>query len=195
MTSRSLDFGSREQISHGRQRKRGLVRVFGQEDLLQPPSPRLGAVLLDNQLLRPLEEEWAIKEPGATPLVRVKNLRTAILPEMINGDLAEAERARRWRQLTDCYYAQQMSHYPRNYIGRENNVPERILETVERFEEDLTDSVRAHGPLHVVIQVGDAIEVSPSRDRTATTDPVMQAIEDQLREMLAQLASEAAGGD
>jgi len=148
---------------------------------------------LIDQLLSPLEEEWTIKERSTNAVVRVKNLRTAILPDMINGDLTEDERARRWRQLTDCYYAQQLSHYTRDYIGRENNVPERILETVERFEEDLTDEMRAHGPLHVVIQVGEAIAVSPQRDRTATTDPVMQAIEDQLREMLAELAGEASG--
>ncbi len=125
---------------------------------------------LIDQLLCPLEEEWAIKERSGSAVVRVKNLRTAILPDMIDGDLTEDERARRWRQLTDCYYAQQMLHYTRDYISRENNVPERILETVERFEEDLTDEMRAHGPLHVVIQVGRAIEVSPQRDRTATTD-------------------------
>ena len=44
------------------------------------------------------------------------------------------------KQLAACYYVQQMSHYPRNYVRQsEKNIPEHILETVERFEEDFTD--------------------------------------------------------
>ena len=148
---------------------------------------------LIDQLLCPLEEAWGIQDRATNTVGRVKNLRSAILPDMINTEMSEQERERRWRQLTDCYYAQQMSHYPRSYITRENNVPERVLETVERFEEDLTDDVRAHGPLHAVILVGEAIEVSAERDRTATVDPVMQAIEYQLTAMLTELAGESTG--
>ncbi len=39
-----------------------------------------------------------------------------------------------------CYYAQQMAHYPRPYVIDGPNLPERILETVERLEEDFTDT-------------------------------------------------------
>ncbi len=81
--------------------------------------------------------------------------------------------------------------YPRDYVTRSDNLPERVFETVERFEEDLTDEVKAHGPMHVVIEVGEAIEVSPQRDRKAAADPVMQGIETQLGEMLGRLASES----
>ena len=60
--------------------------------------------------------------------------------------------------------------------------PERLLETVERYEEDLTDVVRPH-PHRVVITVGDAIVVSPDRQR-GSADPVMAGIEAQLKSML-----------
>ena len=139
----------------------------------------------------PLEEEWQIKEHATDVVGRVKNLRSAIVPDMVGGEMNEVERVRRWRQLYDVYLAQQLSHYPRDYVTRSDNLPERVLETVERFEEDLTDEVKAHGPMHVVIEVGEAIEVSPQRDRKAAADPVMQGIETQLAEMLVRLASES----
>jgi len=149
------------------------------------------ADLIDH-LLVPLEQEWSVPPANGSVVARVKNLRSAILPDMVGGDLCEAERERRWKQLADCYLAQQMSHYPRDYVRRENNVPERVLETVERFEEDLTDRTRIRGPLDVVLSVGKAIRVEPRRDRSLKQDPVMQAIERQLRDMLGDLLAEAA---
>ena len=85
-----------------------------------------------------------------------------------------------------------MSHYPRNYVRvSEKNVPEHILETVERFEEDFTDKVRLHPPLHAVVQVGEPIDVSGKRDRASATDPIMDEIREQLQGMLAALSNES----
>jgi hypothetical protein len=110
---------------------------------------------------------------------------------MINSPMEEAERKRRWRQLRDMYLAQQLVAYPRDYVREGANVPEHVLETVERFVEDLTDEVKYYGPVHTVLQVGEAIEVSPERDRQASVDPLMQGIEEQLKRMLAGLATES----
>ncbi len=68
---------------------------------------------------------------------------------------------------------------------------DRLLETIERFEEDLTDQVRVHGHLKAVIEVGPPIPVSPERDRRAAVDPLMVEIERQLQGMLDRLASES----
>ena len=95
-------------------------------------------------------------------VARVKRLRVEILPDMVDEDLLEGERQRRWRQLADCYLAQQLSLYPTDYIGPDRPA-ERILETIERFEEDLADVATVHGPLTVLVEVGEAIEVSPRR--------------------------------
>jgi hypothetical protein len=62
------------------------------------------------------------------------------------------------------------------------------LETVERFEEDITDVARPHAPMRAVVVVGDAIEVSPERTRNADGDPLMVAIREQLESMLAASA-------
>jgi hypothetical protein len=60
-----------------------------------------------------------------------------------------------------------------------------MLETVERFEEDLTDKCRIYSPVKVTATVGAAIPVSASRDRSAAEDPVMSALQSQLEAMLA----------
>jgi hypothetical protein len=122
----------------------------------------------------------------------VKTLRGAILPHLIQGNATPEEKREMRKQLAACYYVQQMSHYPRNYVRRsEKNIPEHILETVERFEEDFTDRIRVHGPLHAVVQVGDAIPVEGRRDRAAACDPLMDGIRTQLTAMLKALSDES----
>jgi hypothetical protein len=59
-----------------------------------------------------------------------------------------------------------------------------LLETVERFEEDLTDRVRVHGQMSATVNVGEAIEVSPQREARGSSDPLLAKIEEQLRQML-----------
>jgi N-acetylglutamate synthase-like GNAT family acetyltransferase len=85
--------------------------------------------------------------------------------------------------LADVYLAQQLFHYPPDYV-KSNPTPERILETVERFEEDLTDKIRVHGPISATVTVGTAIAVNPTREGRGSGDPLLQQIESQLREML-----------
>ena len=142
---------------------------------------------LIDRVLVPLEQEWLDGQRGSNVVARVKMLRSAILPDMIQGQISDSERDRRWRLLADLYIVQQMSHYPPEYI-KSNPTPERMLETVERFEEDLTDVCRIHVPMTAVVQAGEAIPVTAKRDRSATEDPIMSAIETSLHSMLDELA-------
>ena len=84
--------------------------------------------------------------------------------------------------------AQQLAFYPPDYF-RPEPTPEKLLETVERFEEDLTDRMSIHRPIRAVVGVGDAIEVSPVRERGVDVDPVMARIKQELETMLAGLVS------
>lgn len=138
--------------------------------------------LLD-RLLEPLEKEWAGGRRESDAMARVKRLRSAILPDMIEGELTEAETARRWRQLADLYVVQQLHCYSEDYLADAPS-PERLLETVERYEEDLTDAARPHPPLRAVISVGEAIEASPTRDKSADGDPIATELRRQLQTML-----------
>lgn len=147
---------------------------------------------LIDRLLVPLENEWVKGRREREIVGRVKLLRTAIVPEMAAGTLPEPELQRRWRHLADMYLAQQLSCYPPDYLEA-NPTPERYLETVERFEEDLTDESRIHSPLRATVEVGTAIEVTPERTRGTNGDPLMIAIREQLEAMLA--ASRRTGYD
>jgi hypothetical protein len=138
---------------------------------------------LIDAILTPMEAQWTNGNREGHVVARVKRLRSAILPDMIKGDLDEAEKARRWRLLEDADLAQQLYHYPPNYVG-DGASRARMIETVERFEEDLTGKITLHGPVEAKIMVGDAIEVSTGREARGEADPLMTAIDTQIRTML-----------
>ena len=131
---------------------------------------------------------WCRRQSGAnesSPGSSTPKLRAAILPDMVAEKVDEPERRRRWQELADIYLAQQLANYPPDYFNEPT--PERLLETVERFEEDLTDTVRVHGPIHAVIEVGEAIEVPPGRDRGSEGESIMTQARHQLQTMLEAL--------
>lgn len=145
---------------------------------------------LIDRLLSPLEDYWIGSSQNGPVVPRVKTLRTRILPEMVAGTLSKEERARRWEQLADIYLSQQVSSYPPDYLVEHPSI-DRLLETVERYEEDLTDRVTPHHDIHAIIDVGEPIEVNPKRDRGAESDPLMDTIEQRLQGMLDELKTES----
>ncbi len=146
----------------------GEVRPGGLSDRL--------ARLIDD-ILAPLEAEWKIKRRESDVPGRVRSLRAAILPDMVEGGITDAERERRWRQLARLYLAQQLSLYPAGYLEGSPSV-ERMLETVERLEEDLTDVATVHRPMAVTVHVGEPIDVAGSdRSPAALMKEVRNRIE------------------
>ncbi|MFT3784517.1 MAG: 1-acyl-sn-glycerol-3-phosphate acyltransferase [Nibricoccus sp.] len=144
---------------------------------------------LIDHLLVEAEKAW-LKGRRETGVVgRVKALRTALLPDLVAGTLSPEEQESRWQTLAKLYLAQQLAFYPAGYFQPEPT-PERILETAERFEEDLTDTVRRVSPICAFVDVGEAIEVSPERVRGPGVDPLMTSIEASLQTMLASSLQE-----
>ncbi len=148
------------------------------------------AAFLIGQILAPLEDEFPVPRNGGDGVLgRVKRLSALILPPLVNGGVSSEERKRRWRQLEDLYLAQQLANYPPDYVSS-NPTPERVLETVERFDEDLHDDARVHGPLHVIISIGPPIEVEPIRLRNVA-DPLMETLRARLQEGIDALVCES----
>jgi hypothetical protein len=161
-------------------------------------TPQAGAIgervqRLVDRLLEPLEAEWAKGKRERDVVGRVKLLRAAILPDLVNGELPQRERDRRSRQLEDCYLAQSLSCYPAGYFAPEPT-PERVLETVERFEEDATDTCPPHARLRAVVDVGEALPVPAVRERNAEGDPLMAQVRRNLEALLAASLAEARPG-
>lgn len=138
---------------------------------------------LVDRMLAPLEDEWLKGRHEPDVVARVKLLRIAIVPDLVAGELPEAEKQRRWRQLEVIYLAQQIAFYPAGYFTPAPT-PERLLEVVEKFEEDLTDTCRVNAPFTARVEVGEAIEVSPERTRGGDGDPLMNGIRASLETML-----------
>ena len=113
-----------------------------------------------------------------------------IFPEMSRNEVDSEERERRWWHLEQTYLAQQIDCYPEQYLTELPSV-DRILETIEKFEEDLNGKCRIHGQLKVILDVGEAIEVSTKRDRSAESDPLMSTIRERLESNLEQLQTES----
>jgi len=135
------------------------------------------------QVLQPLEGEWLNGRSEGNVVNRVKNLRKVMLPRLVEGKVTDKERAHLWKCLYDLEIAQQIFHYPPDYLGSDPT-PERLLETVARFEEALgVADPEVVGPVHLKFEFGPAIEVNPVRDKKAPSDPLM----DQLRRGLTGL--------
>ena len=153
--------------------------------------PHERRVALITHLLQPLETEHLNGPSTESVVTRVKDLRAAILPRLLNTDTPDTERDRLRRQLAAAYLAQQLHFYPEGYLTPDAP-PERLLETVERLEEDLTDTARIYGRLKVILEVGEPIPVPAERDRGAGRgpDPLLAEVEHRLQRMLAASAQE-----
>ena len=153
---------------------------------------RLEALI--DRLLSPLEDKYLEGEHkhGGTgdAIPRVKALRTSMLPDIIEGKLSDEELETRWREFEDIDLAQQISLYPPDYIAS-NPTADRILETIEKFEDNLSGENPPHPPMHVIINVGDAIEVEAKRRREPDGDPLLLSIESQIEQMLGETANES----
>lgn len=140
---------------------------------------------LIDHLLVPAEVEWLKAPRSGSVIARVRDLRRAVLPEMIDGDLSAAELERRWTQLSQAELAQSLSLYPPDYIAS-NPTVDRIVETIERFNEHLNGKDIHLGPRRAFIEVGDPIVASATRDRGADVDPLLAALDSQLKGLLQQ---------
>jgi len=140
---------------------------------------------LIDHLLVPAEVEWLKGPRSGSVIARVRDLRRAVLPEMIEGGLPVAELERRWTQLNRAELAQSLSLYPPDYVAS-NPTVDRILETIERFNEHLNGKEVNVGPRRAVIEVGEPILASATRDRGAEVDPLLAALDVQLKSLLQQ---------
>lgn len=144
---------------------------------------------LIDHLLGSAEQEWLKRTGGGSVITRVRDLRRAIVPEMIGGVLPEAELARRWTQLRHAELAQALSLYPADYVASYPTA-ERILETVSRFHEHLTGEAPCCGPWRAIVDVGQPLPVSARRERGVSGDPLLSRLADSLESLLRQTAGE-----
>ena len=145
--------------------------------------------LLIDHLLSAAEQEWLKKTCSGSVIARVRDLRRAIVADMVEAQLPPAEMNRRWTILKHAELAQAISLYPADYVAS-HPTAERILETVERFHEHLTGESITCGPLKAIVEVGQPLPVSPRRERGSDGDPLLQRLSNSLQELLQHTAVE-----
>ena len=116
-----------------------------------------------------------------------------MVPDLANGFLDEEEARERRQDLFDINTVQQLSYYPVDYIEPiDGHLPrERILEMLERLEEDLLDKVTIPRRYKLVLDVLDAIEVPAEKAPRNVDDPLMQEVASALQASLGVYSRDA----
>ncbi|QDS95864.1 Acyltransferase [Roseimaritima multifibrata] len=143
-------------------------------------------------LLQRTEAEAGVT-PSAEPipvLHRVRNLRTKLLPRLLATE-SETEKEKIRHSLREVDMAQQLESYVTGYLVPEECTDTRILETIQRMQEDFLGDVDTSLPLKAIIEFDDAIPVPPSRAPRGQVDPILIELEQRLRVLKDRLQHEA----
>lgn len=159
---------------------RGLLASKEIEYLGEPKTGSIGERLarLIDHILQPLETEWCGGKKDESVVSRVKRIRMAVLPDMVKGEITEAECAVRRRQLADVYLAQRFRSIARTTspaIPR----PSGSWKPSSASRKTSPDVASPH-PLKATVNIGPAIEVPPERGGP----DVMDQVEASLRQLL-----------
>jgi 1-acyl-sn-glycerol-3-phosphate acyltransferase len=141
---------------------------------------------LAQSILEMQEKKWKGEVQQGDFVARAKALRPLMVPDLANGLLGEEEAKERRQDLFDINTVQQLSYYPVDYIvPADGHLPrERILEMLERLEEDLLDKVTIPRRYKLVMEVLDAIEVPAEKAPRNEDDPLMQEVASALQSSL-----------
>ncbi len=148
---------------------------------------------LVTHILAVQERKWKGEVQRGDFIPRVKSLRPIIVPDLVKGFLSDEEAESRRRDLYALHLVQQLSYYPVNYLTGETGkvTRERIIETLERLEEDLTGRITMPRRFRLVIDVLDAIEVPAEKlPRDAVSDPLLDEVRQSLEKNLRESAEE-----
>lgn len=103
-------------------------------------------------------------------------------------DTSEAELR---RVATAADLAQELLSYQESYLLPGKATDTRIVETIQRMQELMDGRSNNRVPLKAVIEFAPAIEVSTARPPKGQRDPVMQELDEQLNDLVANLSKEA----
>jgi hypothetical protein len=124
-------------------------------------------------------------------LGRVRACRTRLVGQLLADDASEETKRtlRDWGARVEL--AQQLVSYPLDYLDPSRVTDTRVLETLERMQEDFLGRARSPAPLHVVLEVDEPIEVEAGRPPRGQADPLMVELRGRLQRLLTRLAAEA----
>ncbi|MEM6688671.1 MAG: lysophospholipid acyltransferase family protein [Planctomycetota bacterium] len=132
------------------------------------------------------------EESGSDVRERVRRIRSEVVSKHFSAkeqDESRAVRLRGFARMADL--AQSLLSYPDCYLESTHVTETRIIETIQRMQEQLFGKSNNEIELKVVIQFDEPIEVDPKRPPRDQTDPVMTRLSERLTAMLGELSLEA----
>ncbi len=148
---------------------------------------------LIEHLLTTTEQAMTLDKPSDETRDRVRQIRSAASNQFFDGTNKPSSPVqsglRRHVQAADL--AQDLSSYPDDYLNPEQVTDTRIVETIQRMQEQINGKADHSIRLKAVIEFAPAIPVDPKRPPKGQRDPLMQTLEEQLLTMLARLSGEA----
>jgi 1-acyl-sn-glycerol-3-phosphate acyltransferase len=178
--SRRADFSLRQRIDRIAEALLALKEI---EYLGQPQSGTSEERIakLTDCILSPHEQLWLKGGRSGPTKSRVKALRIAVMPTLLKEGTPDETKELIWSALRDVYLAQQLGNYSTEYFSHKATETQ-IIETVEKFEEDLKDRVRIFRPMHTCMTVLDPIVVgAQEKDQSGIVDRVRGAIQKSLQ--------------
>lgn len=149
--------------------------------------------LLIEQLLSTAEELYQLPtDAQLSTLGRVRRLRVPLAAELCPPGGRSTPPADRLLHTIDAVeLAQALSSFPDRYLLQSPTTDTQLLETLERMQEGMLGKPDNPAPLKAVIEIGEAIEVSPERVSRTASDPLMAKIQADLTARLDRLTWEA----
>lgn len=156
----------------------------------QPGDLHQRRVRLIERLLEPIEHSIELDPGDAAVLPRVRRLRTKLLPRLVAAEREADKRPLRW-QLRQVDLAQKLDSYPDGYLRDDPVTDTRVLETIQRLQEDFFGKPDRAPTMKAVISFANAIEVPAEKTPRGHRDPVLQELDERLRRLLETLQHEA----
>lgn len=144
-------------------------------------APRIAALM--EEVLGRVEHRWVKLVRHQDAMARARIVRSAIVKRLYETRADSPERAAIWEDIGQLYLVQLLYCYPPGYLDEAVTTPDRLLEMVEHFEEDLTDVARPLPPMRVTAWVGEAIPVEPIRSR-ARPDPLIATVRERMHGLM-----------
>jgi Acyltransferase len=145
---------------------------------------------LIQHLLQTTESRLKIDSPEQDSRARVRTIRTEVVTQYFSTD-DPAERQQLRLDVRAADLAQELLSYPDCYLLPNQVTDTRIVETIQRMQENLLGKADVSIPLRVVIQFAEAIPVPPEKAPRDQSDPLMVLLQSNLQSMLGALSAEA----
>jgi 1-acyl-sn-glycerol-3-phosphate acyltransferase len=155
--------------------------------------PRQGSIAsrrdaLRDYLLQMAETKLGLQAPDSDEIgSRIRTIRTSI-STMFFGDDAQKLSQDQLRDLDlACEIAHQLHFFDdHTYLDAADLTEERLVETVQRIQENLLGKIRRDVPMKAVVQCGDAILVPTDKPKRGESDALLATIEDSLRAIISR---------